>query len=345
MPPLAPEIRQIQEVKNNSESKNKLVCNLTPYADSGSNFSGTNLEIKASDTIHYKAFYLDNPKRYVLDIENCPELPQFNSSVPQTNRYINDIRWGKPYDDQPILRVVFDLTENKSQITDLLSNDKLSLNITFSSPPSPEPINLAAKTSPTPTFPENIGLRAKIPRGKYLIIDPGHGGSDPGAQRKEINEKDLTLGICLKLEKLLERNGLKVLLTRKDDSYISLQERVDITNSSQADAFLSVHINSLETNQAITGIETYYQTQGSKTMAQFIHSELVSGLEANDRRVRQARFYVINHTPLPAVLAEVGFISNQTERDKLASDNYQNLVAKCLYRGIIYYLAGKENGN
>jgi hypothetical protein len=102
---------------------------------------------------------------------------------------------------------------------------------------------------------------------------------------------------------------------------------------------VSVHINSLETNTHTTGIETYYQNEASKDLAKFIHNSLVAGLAAPDRGVRKARFYVINHTPVPAILAEVGFISNKEEREKLSSSDYQRQIAAAVADGVILFLS------
>jgi hypothetical protein len=120
-----------------------------------------------------------------------------------------------------------------------------------------------------------------------------------------------------------------------------LEDRVKVTNALNPDAFVSIHINSLETNTSTTGIETYYQNEHSKDLARLIHQALVSGLAAPDRGVRKARFYVINHTPVPAILAEVGFISNKEERDKLISSDYQAQIASAVADGVILFLSDK----
>ena len=142
-----------------------------------------------------------------------------------------------------------------------------------------------------------------------------------------------------KLKRDLQKNGVHVRLTRSDDSFVSLEDRVKVSNETRPDAFVSVHINSLETNVNTTGIETYYQNDVSKDLAQLIHTALVKELGAPDRGVRRARFYVINHTARPSILAEVGFISNKEERDKLASAEYQAHIAEALSDGVLVYLA------
>lgn len=181
-------------------------------------------------------------------------------------------------------------------------------------------------------------LLPRAPSETLIVLDAGHGGSDPGAMRGDVQEKEITLAIINKLKKIIESKGARVVLTRSDDSFISLEERVRITNAVQPNLFLSVHINSLESTSDIYGVETYYQTDRSRPLADKVHQSLVAGLGVPDRFVRKARFYVINHTPVPAILAEVGYITNKMERDRLISSDYQSKVAGALARGVMLYL-------
>jgi len=144
--------------------------------------------------------------------------------------------------------------------------------------------------------------------------------------------------IIAKVKRVLEGKGARIVLTRSDDTFVSLEDRVKITNAVGPNLFLSVHINSLESTSNIYGIETYFQTDRSRPLADRVHASLVSGLGAPDRSVRKARFYVINHTPVPAILAEVGYITNKAERDRLISSDYQQKVASALARGVMLYL-------
>ncbi len=282
-----------------------------------------NLELSSPRPFSYQAFRLHNPERYVLDIHSLPELAQCQAPPVTPGPMLHAIRIGSPGPD--LSRIVLDLegpqVEIKDQIVSTVQTHKLTLSLseTTSQPP---------RTS-------------KLPTQMLVVIDAGHGGSDPGAQRGDVQEKEITLEIADKVRKLIEDSGIKVVMTRSQDTAVSLESRVAITNTAAADAFLSIHINSLETNSSIHGIETYYQTDQSHQLAQAIHSELVGKLEAPDRNIRKARFYVINHTPIPAVLAEVGFISNKEERSKLISSDYQNQIAGALSSGVILYLSRK----
>lgn len=269
----------------------------------------------------YRTFRLEDPPRYVIDINNGPIEWDIEQTDLEAGSRLSSVRIGKP-DAEGVTRVVLDLSQSKLNINENYDQSKGWLHLTFAQTALPRPNTTTAA-------------------GKVVVLDAGHGGSDPGAQRGSVQEKELTLAITKKLERFLQSRGMKTIMTRNDDTFISLEERVRITNNNAPDAFISVHINSLETNSAIQGIETYYQTEQSRPLADKIHQSLVSELGVPNRSVRKARFYVVNHTPIPAVLAEVGFISNKDERNKLISSDYQERIAEAIGQGVMLYLAVK----
>lgn len=273
------------------------------------------IKIASNHALTYKTFTLKSPDRLVIDLMGVNKADLMPIPAIPTNGWAKNIRVGNPDGASDITRIVLDLAAPGLAFADSLDEKSDSLIVSLQSP---------AKS---------------VPHDGLIVLDAGHGGTDPGAQRGDVQEKELTLGIVGKLKRELESRGLKVRLTRAEDTYVSLEDRVKITNSLQPDAFVSVHINSLETNNHTTGIETYYQNEQSKDLAKLIHNALVTGLNAPDRGVRKARFYVINHTPVPAILAEVGFISNKEERDKLISSDYQRQVAASLADGVMLYLS------
>lgn len=173
---------------------------------------------------------------------------------------------------------------------------------------------------------------------KVIIIDPGHGGNDTGAQRNGILEKDLTLQIALKVRDILVSKGFKnVVMTRSEDKTLTLQDRVDISNNRCANMYVSIHINA-SVKPEITGVETHYWHDSGYEVAKAMHKELMSKLTVNDRGLFKSRFYVINHTEAPSVLLELGFISNEHERRALTSEQRQNASAEAVAEGIINYL-------
>ena len=175
-------------------------------------------------------------------------------------------------------------------------------------------------------------------KNRVVVIDPGHGGLDTGALRGLTLEKDLTLSIALKIRDILKEAGMKkVLMTRNTDKTMSLEERVEYANNKDADIYVSIHINA-SVKSEIKGIETHYYTQSGYNVAQVIHKELMENVDAEDRGLFKSKFYVINHTKAPAVLLELGFISNEQERSSLTSDERQTDSAQAIADGIINYL-------
>ena len=295
------------------------------------------LQVAGNTALSFKAFRLHEPERLVIDIEGDGKPAVVNAPDVPPNPWIKAVRLGSPDGAPNISRIVLDLNQEEPALIEDADAKRTSISFTLQAN-CPEPVT--------------AGIPKRIV-GCRVVLDAGHGGTDPGAQRGDVQEKEITLQIVDKLKRDLEARGVKVSLTRSDDTYVSLEDRVRITNGLQPDAFVSVHINSLETNNGTHGIETYFQTDKSKNLAQLIHGSLVKELGAPDRSVRKARFYVINHTPIPAILAEVGFISNKDERDKLISSDYQSHIAEALTDGVMLYLAenklstagsGRESG-
>jgi N-acetylmuramoyl-L-alanine amidase len=283
------------------------------------------LKIQSEHSLTYNTFRLNNPERYVIDFTNCPELIDAQLPDVQGSEFIRSVRVGQ-LDDPTKTRLVIDLINEPVTIKEQVQREANLLTIRLS-----RAIEAA----------DSAASQVQVPTGTTIVLDAGHGGSDPGAQRGDVQEKEITLGIIEQLKKRLEARGFRITLTRADDTFVSLEDRVRITNALQPTLFLSVHINAMESANDIHGIETYYQTEQSRALADAIHENLVTKLDAPDRAVRKARFYVINHTPVPAVLAEVGFISNRDERDKLISSDYRIKVANALEQGVMLYLDKK----
>ena len=177
----------------------------------------------------------------------------------------------------------------------------------------------------------------KPPIKNKVVIDPGHGGTDYGAIREGINEKDITLDISQRVATMLKARGYKVALTRTEDKYLELQERCDYTEAENPEIFVSIHVNSAVAT-APCGIETHYYHDNSKALADIIQKHLIKSIDAKDRGVIRSKFYVINHTDVPAVLVETGFLSNPEERTDLISEKRKQMTAKSITDGIIEYL-------
>ena len=209
---------------------------------------------------------------------------------------------------------------------------------------------------------------------RTVVIDPGHGGNDPGATGIDgVLEKGITLQIALLLRKELQKRmpGLNVILTREDDRYVELAERGDITNRADADLFISLHCNATDErphpaegfecwiwkptpdstsgvaareNSAAAGERTRTAeaaaeaaTAASRTLANTIRTSLRSGTRLRDRGIHQANFYVLIGTNMPAVLVELGYLTNRKDQDYLTSSTGQQQIATSLADAIRRY--------
>jgi N-acetylmuramoyl-L-alanine amidase len=194
-------------------------------------------------------------------------------------------------------------------------------------------------TAPAPmSYPAPSPMRSRDGR-RVVVIDAGHGGRDPGAVGiGGLQEKGVVMDISNQVARLLEQNGVQVVMTRQDDREIDLAPRVQLANRVNADIFVSIHANAIDMSRPdVNGIETYYYSSGLR-LAQTIHNSLLQGTGARDRRVRQARFYVLRHTSMPAVLLEVGFVTGAEDAPRLANAAYRTQLAQSIAQGILQYL-------
>jgi len=173
-------------------------------------------------------------------------------------------------------------------------------------------------------------------KGMTIVVDAGHGGHDSGAPGKKSLEKNHALDIAKRLTRYLRSMGARVLMTRDDDTFISLQGRVAFANSHKADIFISVHLNSF--NNTAGGTETYYYTSHSKALANEVQRSLAAASGLSNRGVKTARYYVIRHTNMPAVLTESCFISNPHEEDLVMQPGYRDKLARGMAQGIANYV-------
>ena len=171
---------------------------------------------------------------------------------------------------------------------------------------------------------------------KIIVIDPGHGGKDPGATTKiGVYEKDIALAVALKVGALLK--DYEVVYTRTEDVYVGLSERALIANQAQAGLFVSIHCNSAN-NDAANGVEVYHHKRASesaKDAAEVIYNKLLSVSGLRGRGVKSKDLAVLRETKMPAVLIELGFISNSGDRAKLTDFAWQDEAAKAIVDGII----------
>lgn len=175
---------------------------------------------------------------------------------------------------------------------------------------------------------------------RTVVLDAGHGGHDYGAIRAGINEKDINLDIAKRVQAILVSKNVSVALTRDNDEFISLPERTTFCASSSPDIFVSIHVNS-SAKPEINGIETHYYQPQSLELANVVHTCVINNVSAKDRGIFKSKFYVINHTDVPAILVEIGFISNAEERAQLINETRKQQTAKAISEGILKYLNAK----
>ena len=236
--------------------------------------------------------------------------------------------------------------------------DKLSLDLQRSNavkppvvlPPIPQP-NPIASSKPTPVpvpapakpKPQPAPKPKPAPNGQVLVmIDPGHGGKDPGAIGiGGLREKDVILPISQKVAEILRKNGVNAVLTRNTDYFVSLQGRVVLSERRDADLFVSIHANSLGLSRPdINGLEVYYYNSG-KGLADTVRRSITQKVKIKDRGIRQARFYVLRKTSMPAILVETGYVTGRDDAANLSQTSYRNQMAEGIADGILRYLKRK----
>ncbi|MGB3758724.1 MAG: N-acetylmuramoyl-L-alanine amidase [Rivularia sp. (in: cyanobacteria)] len=202
--------------------------------------------------------------------------------------------------------------------------------------PRPVPVPAPAKPKPNPA-------PKPATSGQVLVmIDPGHGGKDPGAIGiGGLREKDVILPISQKVAEILRKNGVNAVLTRNTDYFVSLQGRVVLSERRDADLFVSIHANSMGLSRPdINGLEVYYYDSG-KGLADAVRKGITQKVKIRDRGIRRARFYVLRKTSMPAILVETGYVTGREDASKLKQTSFRNQMAEGIADGILRYLKRK----
>jgi len=332
----APEVSEVdtEPIASNGSGQTKNLLNHVNRL----NFVNNQLIISSYGAMTPNISRLTNPDRIVVDLPNTTFDDSFGSLQPldaglkgilDVSGYpnVSEVRYSLFTRDPYQVRVVIALKQaNAYQLMPDLDSNMLviDLNVTEDS---------------TTLVPPVIGSGRKI-----VVIDPGHGGSDPGTTSiTNKHEKDFTLPLSLKVQALLLKEpNIRVVMTRDSDVYPTRPERVQLANQLKADVFVSIHGNSLLNSPQANGTETYYyQRSSSKDLANVIHKYLVKAIGLRDRGVKNESFQVIRETTMPAVLLEIGFLSNSAEEMILQSDDMQNKAAQAIVDGIKEYVGVK----
>lgn len=209
-----------------------------------------------------------------------------------------------------------------------------------------------------PTF-QFDGPGSEVPlAGQVVVVDAGHGGDDPGAvSRSGVLEKEVALQIALKLRDYLQQSGAYVVMTREEDRDLAdsgtkgyrkrkvadLHARVQLIEQVQPNFVISIHLNSIGSPRWY-GAQTFYNPtiEESKRLAHLIQQQLVFNMENTTRVAKQDNsIFLLKSAQVPAVMVEVGFLSNVEEAKLLSQESYQNRLASSIYKGVLAYLAGE----
>ncbi len=296
----------------------------------------------------YSAFSLKEPDRLAVDLKGVTMASTIRNATPEET-FVTGIRFGVQTDG---LRVVFDLTEAQNYnvsvsgktLTVLIGKDAKNQEIKEEEDEKQEEI-------------EEIQIKPS----RSITIDPGHGGTDPGAvyeEKPEVEEgeteseekgtlwreTDINLAISLKVRDILEKNGVRVVMTRTTEKDVVRKTRPELANKEQTALFLSIHTNSVEANDKANGIETWGNLETNKALsgvtdksfAENVQNAVIKKTKASDRGIKSSsELTVIKYSLMPSVLIEVGFITNQTERENLFNDAYRTKIAEGIAEGVL----------
>jgi len=335
------------------------------------------LEIESIST--YKIFSLNDPFRVIVDVHGQQKIISASKTLPQVGQEKVAGRPRPASNTPPVLKPAATKT-SKDQKAERSQYEHSETFIVLEDHNKREP-GSAAKSQAVAgkaglTLAQQLGLRVR-----RIVIDPGHGGKDPGAMAHGLREKDITLKVAGKTAAWLrDQYEYEVILTRERDTSLPLEERTAIANTRKADLFVSIHVNA-HPSDAVRGVETFYlnlatnteamrvaarenattthnisdlqdilselmqnsKIQESSVLADYVQNSLISGLrdnryETEDLGVKQAPFYVLIGAEMPAVLAEISFLSNRAEASRLRDEEYLNEIAEQIAVGVAGYV-------
>ena len=181
-----------------------------------------------------------------------------------------------------------------------------------------------------------LGVTVDARNFQTVVIDAGHGGQDNGGVWGQVYEKHLALDTATRLEANLKRMGYKTVMLRRSDYFLTLPQRVSMSNRYKNAIFVSIHYN-YTWKQQVSGLETFYYSSEGQRLAQCVQSNLVHRTHTVDRNAKFARYYVLRNSTLPAILVEGGFVTNESERNLMKSGGFREAIARSVADGIQRY--------
>jgi len=355
----------------------------------------TRVVVKVTEPVLFSEHLLEkmgnHPRRLYIDFSNSHIPPEACNPVPIQDGLLKRVRVGQFTRDT--VRVVLDIESiSKYKIFSLQDPFRVIIDVKGWDEEEnieEKPVILGSETptkkkaangngtttaaSSTPTLAQQLGLGIR-----RIVIDPGHGGKDPGAIAPNgVKEKDVVLAVAKKLaDDLRRRLSCEVILTRTTDVFIPLEERTAIANTERGDLFISLHVNSAP-EPYVKGVETYIlnltndedsmrlaalenatsasnmsdlqnilagllnnnKLDESTKLAEHVQTNMAEGLKLKDLGVKQAPFYVLIGAQMPAILSEITFLSNPTEAERLRNENYIGAIAERISTGIRDYVS------
>lgn len=321
------DLQSLLIVNKNRISNVKLsehISKLKSFTISNYNVEDKNLTFEFNNPCVFSYIRNDNNVEFIIYNGSFSDLTKIKTTL--SNSYENSKveSYGRS-----IIKITININKNNKTEFFETTNGKKAVILIKNPMMKTKPINIGKDDDNNFVIPENVDK-------KLIVLDAGHGGSDVGATRNGIYEKDINLDVTNRLARMLTKKGFKIVLTRKEDETVSLQERVEVSNAKRPVLFMSVHVNA-SVNEAVSGVETHYWKDNSVDYANVVQKHL-STIDSPARGVVKSKFYVINHTEAPAVLVEIGFISNTQERNELISDKRKEQTAKVLADAIVEYL-------
>lgn len=363
--PVSPNIKSLNGDSELNISFTNKVTGIRPIVFEGKSA----ILVEGVKNSEYNLIKLNNPFRYIIDIKDASfyserDMEKFDISTcfvreVRASQFVPDGNYTK---NDNIVRVVLDSKhsvddgEVKIEMIDddlvIIPKYKEAKNTTTPDITDPEKIPEGPEENFDKIENEEVPIRKPRVQPKKksdvkIVIDPGHGGTDPGAVSENgTDEKDLNIAIATRLERLLRNEGYTVILTRKNDEYVYLHDRPKIANEEEAHVFLSIHANS-SINTEAKGIETLYAPRDLTSvkfdpqfpLAKSIHKSLMKNVTLSNRGIKQRPdLIVLKHTEMPAVLVELGFMSNDVDMVIMQTDSFKDGCAQGLYEGVKNYI-------
>jgi N-acetylmuramoyl-L-alanine amidase len=343
-----------------------------------SNTVRINLDIESIST--YKIFSLNDPFRVIVDVHGQQKVLSTSKTIPRLKRERVELP-EKKIPPQTVTKKppVLEIPEYLEQPTGAVGQNGPFIVLKENNKRKPGTARLAKEANSRQS---SLSLAQQLGLGvRRIVIDPGHGGKDPGAMGNGLKEKDITLKVARKTaDQLRSTYEYEVILTRNHDRSLPLEERTAIANTRKADLFVSIHVNA-HPNKSTRGVETFYlnlatnteamrvaalenstttlnisdlqdilsdlmqnsKIQESSVLAEYVQNRMVAGLRekrylTTDLGVKQAPFYVLIGAEMPAILAEISFISNAKDAQRLRDEKFLDEIARQIAAGIAGYV-------